>query len=105
MPDVKIDDTLTMHYEFDCFVEPWRTPEAILLVHGVGGCTEEWYAWVPPLSGKYAVVRVDLRGWGKSTVPPQDYPWSMDSFAADLKLFMDKVGLKKVHIVGTKLGR
>jgi pimeloyl-ACP methyl ester carboxylesterase len=104
VPKTKIDDTLDMYYEIDSFVEPWCTPEAILLVHGIGGCTTEWYAWVPPLSGKYAVVRVDLRGWGKSTVPPESYTWSMDSYAADLRNFMDKVRISKVHLVGTKLG-
>lgn len=104
MPKVRIDKTLEMYYELDNFVEPWRTPETILLVHGIGGATSEWYAWVPPLSGKYAVLRVDLRGWGKSTVPPKGYKWSMDNFARDLKILMDKLKLKKVHLVGAKLG-
>jgi pimeloyl-ACP methyl ester carboxylesterase len=104
MPNINVDDTLSMHYEFDSFVEPWRTPETIMLVHGIGGCTEEWYAWVPPLSGKYAVLRVDLRGWGKSSIPPEGYTWSMDHFANDLVNLMNKLGLAKVHIVGAKLG-
>jgi pimeloyl-ACP methyl ester carboxylesterase len=104
VPEVIIDDTLTMHYESDCFAEPWREPETVLLVHGVGGSAEEWYAWVPPLAGQYRVVRVDLRGWGRSTVPPEGYEWSMDSYAADLVRLLDKMGLEKVHFVGTKLG-
>ena len=104
MPSVKIDDTLDMFYELDNFVEPWRTPETILLVHGIGGNTTEWIRWVPPLADKYAVLRVDLRGWGRSTVPPEGYPWSMDNFAADLRALMDRLGLQKVHMVGTKMG-
>ena len=104
MPTAQIDDTLQMYYEFDNFVAPWRTPETILLVHGVGGCAAEWFAWVPPLSEKYAVLRVDLRGWGQSTVPPEGYPWSLENFGADLKKLLDKLGLQKVHMVGTKLG-
>jgi 3-oxoadipate enol-lactonase len=104
MPNLKIDDTLRMYYESDNFVEPWLAPETILLVHGIGGCTTEWYAWVPLLSHRYAVVRVDLRGWGKSSVPPAGYQWSMDNFASDLKKFMDRLGIQKVHLVGAKLG-
>ncbi|WP_417725699.1 alpha/beta fold hydrolase [Salipiger sp.] len=104
MPDVKIDETLTLHYELDCFAEPWTKPETILLVHGIGGASEEWFAWVPPLSADYQVLRVDLRGWGRSTVPPLDFPWSMRNFADDLVALMDRLGLEKVHFVGTKLG-
>ncbi|BBB01347.1 putative hydrolase [Actinacidiphila reveromycinica] len=104
MPDITIDDTLTMRYEDDCFVEPWRTPETVLLVHGVGGSIAEWYAWVPPLAAEYRVVRVDLRGWGGSSIPPEGYPWSMDRYADDLAAFLDGMGLDKVHFVGTKLG-
>ena len=104
MPSIKIDDTLDMFYELHSFVEPWKEPETILLVHGIGGCTTEWYAWMPPLTPKYQVLRVDLRGWGRSTIPPEGYPWSMDNFARDLKILLDKLGIRKVHFVGTKLG-
>lgn len=104
MPKASLPDGLEMYYEFDSFVEPWREPEAMLLVHGIGGSTDEWYAWLPLISGRFAVWRVDLRGWGRSTVPSNDYAWSMDNYAADLRDFMDRVGLRKIHLVGTKLG-
>lgn len=104
MPDLKIDDSLVMHIEDDCFVAPWLLPQTVLLVHGIGGCAEEWFAWVPPLAGDYRVIRVDLRGWGRSTVPGPDYPWSMHNFATDLKAMLDALGIGKVHFVGTKLG-
>jgi pimeloyl-ACP methyl ester carboxylesterase len=56
------------------------------------------------LAGAYSVLRVDLRGWGQSTIPPDDYDWSMDNFASDLVALMDRLGLAKVHLVGAKLG-
>src|ERR1700722_6644048 len=104
MPTQTIDDTLDMYYEVDNFVEPWKEPEVVMLVHGIGGSTPEGFAWIPPLSSKYKVVRVDLRGWGQSTIPPEGYEWSMDNFATDLKIFMDKQGMEKSHLLGTKLG-
>jgi 3-oxoadipate enol-lactonase len=104
MPYVKIDETFDMFFEVDDYVDPWQKSEAILLVHGIGGCSKEWYAWPPGLARKYTVFRIDLRGWGKSTVPPEGYQWSMVGFADDIRRFMDKVGLEKVHLVGTKLG-
>ena len=36
MPHVRIDDTLDMFYELDNFVEPWKKPEVVLLVQGLG---------------------------------------------------------------------
>ena len=63
MPTVKIDDTLRMHYEIDNFVEPWVTPEVVLLVHGMTESTVVWYASVPRLARKYPVVRIALRGF------------------------------------------
>ena len=104
MPTIRIDDTLDMYYELDSFVEPWREPEVVLLVHGIGGSTAEWYAWVPPIASRYAVARIDLRGWGQSTVPPEGYGWSMDNFADDIRVFMDRMGIERVHLLGTKLG-
>jgi 3-oxoadipate enol-lactonase len=104
MPTLIVDKTLAMYYERDSFVEPWREPETVLLVHGIGGCTAEWYAWIPPLSARYDVVRVDLRGWGRSTVPDPGYAWSMDAYAEDLVRFLDGAGLGTIHFVGAKLG-
>jgi pimeloyl-ACP methyl ester carboxylesterase len=104
VPKVKVDDTLEMFYELDNFSKPWQKPETILLVHGIGGCTTEWFEWMPLLSAKYQVLRVDLRGWGKSTIPPKDYKFLLENDARDLKNLLDKLGIDKVHFVGTKLG-
>ncbi len=100
---IKIDDTLSMYYEIDNFAEPWINPETVLLVHGLSESSAVWYAWVPPLARKYATVRIDLRGFGKSSIPPEGYQWSLANFARDIKLFMDKIGLQRVHLVGAKI--
>jgi pimeloyl-ACP methyl ester carboxylesterase len=104
MATVKIDDTLRMYYETYDFVSPWRSPETILLVHGVAESSRVWYGWIPRLAKKYRVVCIDLRGFGKSTIPPEGYQWSVANFARDISIFMNKSGLKKVHLVGAKLG-
>lgn len=104
MPYVELVDGCRLYYKSDCFAEPWKEAETVLLVHGIGGSTAEWYAWVPALSDLYTVIRVDLRGWGNSTIPPEDYPWSMDNYVDDLASLLDEIGVKKVHFVGAKLG-
>ena len=76
MPIAQITPDLQMHYEVDCFAEPWREPETILLLHGNAESGEVWYGWMPHLAGKYRVVRPDMRGFGRSSAMPRDYPWS-----------------------------
>jgi 3-oxoadipate enol-lactonase len=104
MPQVRIDDTLTMHYEIDDYTDPWTTPETILLVHGIADTSKAWFAWVPQLARRFRVLRPDLRGFGQSSVPPQDYQWSLGGFATDLKGLLDRLHLTAVHVVGQRIG-
>lgn len=104
MPAVRVDPAFTAYYEDDYFGEPWREAETVLLIHGVAESSRAWYGWVPHLARDFRVLRPDLRGFGRSTVPPPGYAWSPQSFAADLAAFLDALGLEAVHVVGAKLG-
>jgi pimeloyl-ACP methyl ester carboxylesterase len=104
MPTVKLDDALEMYYEDDDYTDPWRTPEAVVLHHGNAKNSRLWYAWVPLLARQYRVVRLDARGFGRSTVPPAGYDWSLSNFATDLLHLLDYLGLGKVHLVGETVG-
>ncbi len=104
MPTARLDDTLEMYYEDDDFTDPWRTPEAVVLHHGNAKNCRLWYGWVPPLARQYRVVRLDARGFGRSTVPPESYPWSLTNFSTDLLHLLDYLGLERVHLVGETVG-
>ncbi|MBI4504854.1 MAG: alpha/beta hydrolase [Chloroflexi bacterium] len=104
MPTVNIDSTLTMSYEDHWYGDPWRQPEVALLIHGVAESSRAWYAWVPHLARELRVLRPDQRGFGRSTVPPPGYAWTIAGFAADLARFLDAVGVASAHVVGAKLG-
>ncbi len=104
MPTVPIDSSLTMHYEDDSFVDPWKKSEVILLIHGVAESSRAWFGWVPHLAREFRVLRPDQRGFGRSTVPPQDFKWSLTALVNDLGKFLDKLEIKTAHIVGAKLG-
>ena len=104
MPRVRVDPTLAMYYEDQDFTDPWRSAETVVLQHGNGKSGRFWFAWVPLLAGEYRVIRPDARGFGRSTVPPEGYPWSLGGFSDDLKKFMDSLGLDKVHLIGETLG-
>ncbi len=77
MPFARIDDTLEMYYEDDAFTDPWRRPETVVLHHGNAKNARLWYAWVPLLARQYRVVRLEARGFGRSTVPPEGYDWTL----------------------------
>src|SRR5438067_748849 len=47
-------------YREDWLGEPWRKPEAALLIHGAEESSTEWYAWVPRIGQEYRLIRPDL---------------------------------------------
>jgi 3-oxoadipate enol-lactonase len=87
----------------DWYGEPWRKPEAVVLIHGALESGVVWYAWVPTLAKEYRVLRPDLPGCGLSTVPA-DFEWSFRGLAAYIASVLDKAGVESAHIVGAKTG-
>lgn len=104
MPYASIDNTLQMYYELDDYTDPWKKPQAVVLLHGIAKNSKHWYAWPALLAREYRVVRPDLRGMGKSTVPPREYRWSMTGFAHDLRRLLEGLELERVHLVADTFG-
>lgn len=104
MPFAKLDNTLEMYYEDDLFADPWRQPETIVLHHGNAKNSRLWYAWVPLLARQYRVIRLDARGFGRSSLPPEGYDWSLSNFSTDLLRLLDHMELDKVHLIGETVG-
>ena len=104
MPKFNPTPDLEMHYEVDDFCDPWRTPETILMLHGNAESGLAWYAWAPRLARHFRVVRPDMRGFGRSTPMPRDFPWSLDRLIDDFCALMDHLRVERVHLVGAKLG-
>lgn len=104
MPVVTLGDGASMSYEDDYFGHPWVTPEVVLLVHGAAESSLAWYGWVPILAREFRVIRPDLRGFGRSSVPEPGYPWAIERHAEDLGVLLDHVGVEAVHVVGAKYG-
>jgi pimeloyl-ACP methyl ester carboxylesterase len=69
MPIAQLPGNLQMYYEDDDFTDPWTTAETVILHHGNAKNARLWYAWVPLLARDYRVIRVDARGFGRSSIP------------------------------------
>lgn len=104
MPEVRVAETLSVHYEDHYFGEPWLDPEVVLMVHGAAESSQAWYAWVPHLARQYRLIRVDLRGSGASSPAPPSFQWSLQSLAEDLDRFLDAMQIRAMHLVAAKLG-
>lgn len=97
-------DGLRLAYYIDDFTDPWKRAPTLLLLHAAMGSARRYYAWVPPLSRHYRVVRMDLRGHGNSEIPPTEQPLTLDRVVADVAELMDHLGLEAAHIVGNSAG-
>lgn len=104
MPTATIDRTLQMHYELDDFTPPWSTAETVLFVHGQAKSGRLWQFWVPPLAGRYRLLRPDNRGFGSSSPIPDGYRYSLSTLTNDLRLLLDRLGIERVHVIGETFG-
>jgi 3-oxoadipate enol-lactonase len=97
-------DGTRLAYCIDDFTDPWKKAPVLLLLHAAMGSARRYYAWVPPLSRHYRVVRMDLRGHGSSEIPPPQRELTLERLVADVAELMDHLGCTKAHIVGNSAG-
>jgi 3-oxoadipate enol-lactonase len=79
------------------------TGPPVVLVHGLGGTADEiWRHQVPDLVARHRVVRLDLRGSGRSEVTPG--PYTVELLADDVHALVQELGLGRVALVGHSMG-
>jgi len=81
------------------YYETYGTGEPILLLHGNGQSIVDFTKQIPALAKHYRVIAVDTRAQGKS-IDNNSNKLSYDIFAADMKVLLDSLQLKKVNILG-----
>src|SRR5438874_13363886 len=97
-------DGLSLAYYTDDFTDPWKEAPTLLLLHAAMGSARRYFAWVPHLARDYRVVRLDLRGHGRSQVPPADQPLTLERLVLDVFELLDHLGVGEAHIVGNSAG-
>lgn len=74
----------------------------VVFLHGFPFDKTMWQGQLDYLQTTHRVIACDIRGFGKST--DEESHLSMDLFANDLILFIDKLDLEKVIICGLSMG-
>jgi 3-oxoadipate enol-lactonase len=104
MDSFTASDGARLGYCIDDFTDPWNKAPILLLLHAAMGSARRYYAWVPPLSRHYRVVRMDLRGHGSSEIPAADRELTLDRLVRDVAELMDHLDCPSAHIVGNSAG-
>jgi pimeloyl-ACP methyl ester carboxylesterase len=104
MPGFTASDGLQLAYDVDDFTDPWRQAPTLLLLHAAMGSSRRYFGWVPHLCRDYRVVRLDLRGHGRSAVPPAEERLTLDRLVDDVRELLDHLKEPAVHIIGNSAG-
>jgi 3-oxoadipate enol-lactonase len=104
MPTLPLTADSELFYEDDDFTDPWQTAPVLLLQHGFSRNSRFWYNWVPLVGHEFRVIRPDMRGMGRSTVPAERYEPALDTFADDVRRLLDHLGIERIVFVGESFG-
>ena len=97
-------DGMKIAYYVDDFTDPWTRPDTLLLLHAAMGNAQRWFRWVPRLSRRFRVVRMELRGHGGSQMPKPEQEFSLALLVSDALELLDRLGVKSAHVVGNSAG-
>lgn len=83
----------------------WQVGEGpdLVMIHGLNGNLAVWHlGLMPSLRNEYRITTYDLRGHGRSDMPPTGY--STEHMAKDLVGLLDALGVERAHLMGHSLG-
>ena len=89
-------NNIEMYYE-ECGVG-----KPLLLLHGFGGCGQNWHPFTAKLSERHRLIVVDMRGHGYSTNPENKF--THKEAASDVFLLLEKLGIDHFSAMGISSG-
>jgi len=76
---------------------------AVVFVEDWANDTSIWFLVLPPMRGRFELLRYDLRGQGRSEIAANgDY--SLRAHREDLLRALDSLGVERAHLVGAGFG-
>lgn len=86
----------------EIYYEEYGEGKPLVLLHGFGGCSQNWHPFTAKLSEHYRLIVVDLRGHGYSTNPENRFThWEA---AIDVFLLLEKLGVDHFSAMGISTG-
>ena len=89
-------------YYVELCYEDYGVGKPLVLLHGFGGCTQNWHPFVAHLSEHYRLIVVDLRGHGYSTNPGNTF--THREAARDVFLLLEKLRIDRFSAMGMSTG-
>ncbi|OQX20964.1 MAG: hypothetical protein BWK80_34915 [Desulfobacteraceae bacterium IS3] len=86
----------------EIYYETYGMGEPVVFLNGIMMTVQSWYPQIQFFMKEYKLILHDFRGQLMSEKPESEY--SMEIHAADLKALLDRLGIRKCHIVGTSYG-
>lgn len=100
MSSWKADDGSLLHYEL--YGRPGGQENLLLLPGLLGTIGDEWRSFIDPLSQRYRLILVDLRGHGRSE--NNNLLLSPEQMVEDLIGLLEHLAVEYVHVAGYSLG-
>ncbi|MEZ4701215.1 MAG: alpha/beta hydrolase [Rhodothermales bacterium] len=86
----------------DLYYEEYGVGEPLVLLHGFGGCTQNWHPFTAELSAHHRLIAVDLRGHGYSTNAGNTF--THREAAKDVFMLLDTLGIATCSAIGMSTG-
>ncbi|MGM0418364.1 MAG: alpha/beta fold hydrolase [Thermodesulfobacteriota bacterium] len=80
-----------------------RTQDTIIMLHGFGADKDNWLEFADELTDDFMLVIPDLPCHGKS-FSDMNYMYSLKNQGEWIYEFMEALGIKKAHIIGSSMG-
>ena len=84
------------------YYEEYGVGKPLVLLHGFGGCAQNWHPFTAKLSERHRLIVVDLRGHGHSTNPENKF--THREAASDVFLLLEKLGIGHFSAMGISSG-
>ena len=86
----------------EIYYEEYGVGKPLLLLHGFGGCSQNWHPFIDRLSEHFRLIVADLRGHGYSTNPENKF--THRETANDMFLLLEKLGINQFSAMGMSTG-
>ncbi len=75
---------------------------AVIFLHGLSGCWQNWLENLPHFAGDHRVIALDLPGFGESELPTD--PISVTGYARTVDAVCEALGIDQAAVVGNSMG-